>query len=352
MATVCLRNVDIAGVVCAVPSNVRSNTDFQVEFSNDEIESVSRMTGVRSRRIADDNTCASDLCAISAERLMKDLGWEKGSIDALVFVSQTPDYVLPPTACVLQDRLALSQKCLAFDINLGCSGYVYGLWLTSSLVASESVSRALLLVGDTCSKFVSPADRATALLFGDAGSATALAYGPGKSKMVYVLGTDGGGAADLIIPAGGFRKPSSMDTLKRLPRSDGVLRSEEDLYMDGGEIFNFTIRIVPTMIRDVLTTAEEDISSVDFFLFHQANEFIIKHLAKKLKVPPEKVPMSLREFGNTSCASIPLTLVSEVRTRARTESLSVLMAGFGVGYSWGAAVVKLGPLASAQLIEV
>lgn len=352
MSPICLANVKIAGLACAVPKNERTNKDFEGIFATEEIASVSKMTGVKTRRVTDGGTCTSDLCEAAATALMQDLGWSSDSIDALMFVSQTPDYVLPPSSSILQARLGLTKSTAAFDVNLGCSGYVYGLWMAASLVASRAVKRVLLLVGDTCTKFVSPHDRATALLFGDAGSATALEFCESTPELTFVLGTNGAGAQNLIIPAGGFRNRSTPETLKRVPREDGSLRSDEDLYMNGGEIFNFTLETVAPMVRQTIDAMGWQMEDVDYFVFHQANAFIIKHIAKKLKLSPEQVPLSIERFGNTSSASIPLTLVNNASDRLTSTSARVIAAGFGVGYSWGAVAMSLGPLSCVRLVEV
>ena len=329
-------DVAIRGVVTCVPSRVVENSYFEDTFSSEEIAKSSQMTGVYQRRYVDEGVCTSDLCQSAAEELLMKLNWQKDDVDALIFLSQTPDHILPATACILQGKLGLRKDVIAFDVNLGCSGYVYGLYLASKLLDGASVKKVLLLVGDTCSKFISPNDRSTAMIFGDGGSATGLEHSAGEQQLQFLLGTDGAGADNLKIPAGGFRMRPSEKTQIRTTSEDGNSRSLEELYMDGGEIFNFTITSVPRLIKQLMKDYDFEKESVDAFLLHQANEFMLKHIAKKLKLDLEKVPLTINKFGNTSSASIPLTLVDWLKNRDLSESRSFVMAGFGVGYSYAA----------------
>lgn len=347
-----ISNVRIKGIVCAIPKKIVGNEDFEKYFSTEDIDKITKMTGVKTRHIADDNTCTSDLCIISAKTLMKDLDWAPETVDGIIFVSQTPDYRLPATSCVIQDKLGLSTECMAFDVNLGCSGYVYGLWMASNFITSGALKRVLLLVGDTPSKAISPSDRSTAMLFGDAGTATALEIDESSSAMSFVLRTDGKGRNNLIIPAGGYKNPVTQENLVRKVQPEGGTLSENDLYMDGGEIFNFTIKRVPSLIKDLMSTSNLNTKDVDYFVFHQANEFILKHLAKKMKLSQGQTPINIDSYGNTSSASIPLTIASELSDTLRYSEKKLAMIGFGVGYSWGGALVDLGPLASIRLLEV
>ena len=348
MSHTSLKDVSICGIVCAVPKERRENAFFEPSFGKEDVEKLKNITGINSRRVSDSQTCSSDLCVASAEELLKELHWSKNEIEALIFVTQTPDYTLPATACTLQHRLGLSTSCVAFDINLGCSGYVYGLWVASTFISSGQFKKVLLLVGDTCTKFVGPEDKSTAFLFGDAGSATALVYDPEATRSIYSMGTDGAGTPNLIIPAGNFRTPSNESTRDRTTQKDNNKRSQEDLYMNGSEIFNFTIQVVPTLFKELLTQASISENELDTIVFHQANLFMLNYLAKKMKLPKEKVPISITEFGNTSSASIPLTLV----TNASISINNVALLGFGVGYSWAGTVLSLSKLDVAKLIEV
>ena len=351
MAVARIQGVRVKGLACAVPERTRSVEDDARAFGQVEIDKISKSTGIL-RRPTTRTLCASDLCQAAAERLLDRAGWERGSIDLLVMVTQTPDHRLPATSCVLHGKLGLGKGCATFDVNLGCSGYVYGLWIAAQMVASGSVQRALLLVGDTVSRTVSPEDRAVAVLFGDAGSATLLEADPGAPPMVFTLGTDGTGYQHLIIPAGGFRQPSTPSSGERVQHPDGNARSDDDLYMAGAEVFTFTIREVPPLVRGLLSAAGWTADHVDAFLFHQANEFMVRYLAKTLRLPGEKVVVAVKERGNTSGASIPLAMADTLAARLGAGPIHLALVGFGVGLSWAAAAITLGPMLVPEVVTV
>ena len=352
MAGCTILDVRLAGIAGAVPDRVRSLDDDVLAFGEADALKISSSTGVRQRYVAPPGGCTSDLCFASAKRLLEDLHWTPDSIDVLIFVSQTPDYVLPATACCLHERLGLAKRCASFDVNLGCSGYVYGLWVAASLLSAGSFSRALLLVGDTISRLASTQDRSVAPLFGDAGTATAIERSAGAPPMCFELGTDGSGQRHLIVPAGGFRQRHSAETAVRVEREGGNSRSEEDLYMNGSAIFEFTLREVQPLVQSTLAAANWQVEDIDAFVFHQANQFILNHLSKRMRLPAGKVALALAEFGNTSSASIPLAMQHTLRDRARAETLRLLIAGFGVGFSWGAAALTVEKLVIPELLKV
>ncbi len=334
-------NVKIAGISVCVPEQIVENFSFgQTLFGTEELNKIIESTGVNLRHVAPSGICTSDLCYEAGKDLLTKLEVNPEDIGGIIFISQTPDYRLPATACILQDRLGLSKKTIAFDVNLGCSGYVYGLNIGFGLLNQSSIKKVLLLVGDTITKCVSPLDRSSSILFGDAGSATLLEFYSSDKKVYSSLNSDGSGADSLIIKGGGYRYQSSFDTLKVSEQSNGHMRSLENLYMDGPEIFNFTIREIPKDIRFVLESSGTLFESVDYFFFHQANKFIIDFLAKKLKIPGNKYPISLNDFGNTSSASIPLTIAT-IRNSLESKSKKVILAGFGVGLSWGTVLTDL-----------
>lgn len=344
-------NVRIAGIAAAVPAQEAGLEEIAQLFGDEDANKINDMTGVRRRRVSD-TLCTSDLCLHAAERLLQDLGWERETIGVVIFVSQTPDYIMPATSCVMQNRLGLPTQCAAFDVNLGCSGYVYGLWLASCLMRGSGVSRVLLLAGDTASRAVGPMDRSTKPLFGDAGSATALEFSEHAAEMCFEFGTDGSGAQHLMVPAGGFRQPRSERTCIRTEREGGIIRSDEELHMNGMEVFAFTLKRVPPMVRAVLGKAGWTMAEVDMAVFHQANRFMLQHLAKSIKIPADKLVLGLEEYGNTSSASIPLAIVTERRSELSRETKRVLMAGFGIGLSWCAATVTVGQIIIPELVEV
>ncbi|GIU32416.1 ketoacyl-ACP synthase III [Shewanella sp. MBTL60-007] len=318
-----ISNVSIKGIATTVPSSKVTNSDLGSLYGEKEIAKLISSVGVNARRVADTNTTSADLCYDAAVNLINELKWAPESIGAIIFVSQTGEYQLPATACILQNRLGLPVSSIAYDVNLGCSGYTYGLFLASSLVQT-GIKRVLLLVGDTISKLVKPGDRSTELLFGDAGTATGLEFETGP-VIHFELGSDGSGAEHIIA-----RKPQpQVDSIRGLQSAF--------LEMNGGEVFTFTLKRVPLLVNGFLETLELTSKDIDSCVYHQANHFMIKHLSKKSKFEPTQVPVSITEFGNTSCASIPLTLCTqELISRNR-----MLLVGFGVGLSWGAVMVDL-----------
>jgi 3-oxoacyl-[acyl-carrier-protein] synthase-3 len=327
-------------------------TGATMGISPEESQKIATGTGVHSRHVADPHICTSDMCSAAASNLLEATGWDAASIDALVFVSQTPDYHLPATACIIQERLGLAKSCAAFDLNLGCSGYVYGLWVVSRLMSASGIKRALLLAGETASWTAAPTDRAVSFLFGDAGTATAIEFDADAAPMSFSLGTDGTGHRNIMIPGGGYRNRTSAETLVRSAGEDGVLRNEHESRMNGPEVFTFTLREVPALIKGALATAGKSIDEIDSFVPHQANLFMLQHLAKKMKIPQEKVALGLAEYGNTSSASIPLTICSTLRDRVAAGRNTLMLAGFGVGWSWGAAVITCDSLIVPPIAEV
>lgn len=330
MARTNVEGARIAGVVSAAPAASFDNVADTAQFDRDEVRKVVGMAGIAKRRVAGPDQCSSDLCSAAARKLLADLAWEPASVDGLIFVTQTPDYHLPSTACVVHAALGLSDECAAFDVGLGCSGYPYGLWLGHMMVATGGLSRVLVLHGETPTKFTHESDRATWLLFGDAGSATALERAAG-ARASFVLRSDGQGVNDLIVPAGGFRQRFSSD-----PR-------QHYLSMNGANLFTFTIKRVPPLVQDTLKLAGRSVAEVDQFVMHQSNRFMMQHLAKKLEVPADRMPLTLETFGNTGGASVPLTLTHALGAAPRERSQTVMLIGYGVGLSWGAALVDVAP---------
>lgn len=339
-----ISNVRVAGMSGAIPSLCGFNDNVEGAGK----AGVDPIIGVRSKHIAQDGLCTSDLCCAAGDRLLTDLEWPRESVEALIFVTQTPDYLLPATGCSLQQRLGLSATCAAFDVNLGCSGFIYGLWL-GGLMVSSGIQRLLLLVGDTVTRIVAPNDPISRL-FGDAGTATALEYSEGAPAMHLELGTNGAGREHLFVPAGGFRNPRSAKTCLRTAQEDGGIRSQEDLYMNGSELFLFALTRVPPLVRCLLEASGWKDGDVEGFVFNQTSLFIMEHLAMRMKIPPERLILSLEEFGNTSSAGIPLTMTTRLRDRLQSASSRLVLAGFGGGYSWGGAALICGPMCVPELV--
>lgn len=351
MSEATFQNVRIRGVAAAVPEQTRTLADDAKVFGVEEVQKVSESTGVKQRHVGVTLT-TSDLCQAAAERLLSESNCALEEVDALIFISQSPDYPLPATACTLQHRLGLSQQCAAFDISLGCSGYIYGLWLASGMIASGAIRRALVLSGDTSYRLCSPEDRSVALLFGDAGTATLIEYSGDAAPSFFVLGTDGSGEHHLKVPAGGYRMEWSPEALVRHEYEGGNKRSASDLYMNGPEIFAFTLRAVPSLIKKVLANAGQTAETIDHFVFHQANKFMLDHLIKRMKLPQDKCVLGLENYGNTSSASIPLAMVTHLREQLQKEELNLVLAGFGVGFSWGGASLRCGAMTVPELVLV
>ncbi|MEM7105968.1 MAG: ketoacyl-ACP synthase III [Bacteroidota bacterium] len=351
MAEVKVNGISIKGISAAIPKNEVFNADY-IHLSEKEKSRIIRTIGINSRREAPSNVTAGDLCEAAASKLLETLGWEKEEISILVLVTQTPDYITPCTATVLQDRLGLPTSCLAFDINLGCSAYPYGLSVVMSMLNSMPGGKGLLLVGDKSSHLVSSEDKSTALIFSDAGSATAI-ENDGKGHGIVFQGySDGSGAASLIVKGGGCKYPVNEESLNKFTVSEGITRHELNLEMNGLNIYNFSIKQVVPTIKSFLEDLEITVEQVDYFIFHQANKIINSSMQKMLRIKDEQMVLSLDKFGNTSSASIPVTIVDQLGDRITKDSSVLLLSGFGVGLSWGNALIRTDSLPYIPIIEV
>ncbi|MCX6305253.1 MAG: ketoacyl-ACP synthase III [Bacteroidetes bacterium] len=351
MALFSLPGIKISGISAAVPGNSESNAGYQW-ISVRERESLMKNIGVETRRVALKGTTTSDLCVAAAEKLLDELQWDRSEVELLIFVSQSRDYLVPTTACIVQDRLGLPHSCMAMDIGLGCSGYVYGLSVAGGLMQSGAIKKALLMVGDISTLTTCYRDKSTYPLFGDAGTVTALEYDPDAPRMHFNLQTDGSGHKALMIKDGGARNVMSRKSFDIKKIGKGIYRSRLHLELDGIEVFNFTLREVVPNIKKLLAGTGESLAETDFIVFHQANRLINETLRKMLKLDPAKVPYSIREFGNTSGASIPLTMVVALKEPLKTGKTKLLLSAFGVGLSWGTAIVETNSICIPDLIEV
>jgi 3-oxoacyl-[acyl-carrier-protein] synthase-3 len=329
----------ISAIEYVLPDKILTNETLAAEFPNWTAEKIFAKTGIKHRHIAAENECASDLAFKAAEKLLARV--DRSKIDYLIYCTQSPDFLLPTTACILQDRLGLATNCGALDINLGCSGYIYGLGLAQALIEAGQAKEILFLTGDTYSKYINPLDNSVRALFGDAGTATLInmEYGVAELDGPFVYGTDGRGKNNLIVPTRGARQ--EFIPVPFLASDGDNKRTENDLYMNGPEIFSFTSLTVPTLITQLLEKGGDKVmSDIDLFVFHQANAFMLKHLQKKLAISNEKFVVDLEETGNTVSCSIPIALKNAMNAKRIKQNAAVMLVGFGVGYSWGGTVVR------------
>lgn len=334
----------IAGIACHLPDGVVSNEELQAQNPDWDLARLEKKVGIRQRHIAGPGETASDLGYAAAAKLLAGMEVDPATIDVLLFCTQSPDYFLPTTACILQDRLGLPTTCAALDFNQGCSGYVYGLFLAKGLVASGMAKNVLLVTAETYSKFINPRDRSVRVLFGDGASATLINGDPAGARIgACTLGTDGSGYQNLIVPAGGSRRPLAADTGEEARDENGSVRSAENLFMDGQELFLFTLKRVPEVVNATLASDGAALEDVRWFVFHQANAFMNDHLRTKLHIAKERAPLCVEDCGNTVSSTIPLTMRAAGGEFSAGEK--VMLVGFGVGYSWGACMLDWGRVA-------
>ena len=348
MAFLKFENIGISAIAACVPPKKVYNKDLGYLIPEDEIDKTINSIGIHEKRFVDDNVCASDLCYKAAEKLICDNNIDRASIDMLLFLSQTSDFKIPATSPILQERLGLSKETACLDLNLGCSGYVYALSTAFAYASSSGINRVLLLVGETFSKITSPYDKVNAPLYGDAGTATLIEKGDYKTSY-FDLYTDGSGAEDVMIKAGGCRVPSSIENLIIEEQESGNKRSYNQIFMDGMNVFNFALKVVPKSIKSIAEKIEIPLDTLDYLIFHQANKFMTDFFVKKLKFSPDKVPYCIDRFGNTSSSSIPLTIASELSGIQKNKS--VIMCGFGAGLSWGTVYILFEDCKISQLID-
>lgn len=349
MAYLEVKNVAIKGISACVPKQTDRIREI---YKWDGVDGFIEATGVQERRRADSNVTTADLCFQAAEKLIEELGWDKNEIEVLILVTQTPDYKYPATACILQDRLALPNSCYAMDISLGCSGWTYSLSVISALLQSGNIKKGILLAGETGERTSGPNDKSAFPLFGDAGTATALEYDPYSVGLKFLFNTNGAGYETIIMRDGGYRNPVTKDSFIEVDYGNDVVRDKLHCELDGANVFSFGITKVPKQVKALMEHFEINPENVDLFTFHQANLMMNEKIRNKLRIPAEKVPYCIGEFGNTSSASIPLALVSKESTRLRSEKLQHIVCGFGVGLSWGSASFETNKIVVPKLIEI
>lgn len=352
MAILVYNGVGITAMAGAVPQHIINNYAYTQYFPEEQVKELVDKVGIFERRFADENTCSSDLCFAAAEKLLNDNQIDRNEIDLLIFISQTPDYRMPATSIILQSRLGLSNSCIAFDITLGCSAFCYGLSVVYGMMQTGNIRKALILDGETRSKVYSPKDRRSAFIFGDAGIAALVEQDAKFGTSYFSLNSDGSRADLIMIKGGGYRHMSSIDTLtEKVVDEYGNIRSDEQGYMRGGDVFNFVIREIPRDIKKTLEYANIPINSLDYIVFHQANNFINSYIAKKMKLDMSKIPSTIAKYGNTSSVSVPLTIVSELKDKL-VGNKTLLLSAFGVGMTWATAIVPFVDCKISDIVEV
>lgn len=348
-----IHNVRMTGVSACVPKEVVHSEDFPF-FDKEGAEVFNNTVGILERRLGPDSLCASDMCQAAAEKLLAELGWEKESVDMLVFESVTGDYKTPPTSCLLQDRLGLSEDCFCVDIPMGCCGCMYAMNVAGNMLSNGNIRRALLLIGDTALRMGSMQDKSRVPLFGDMGTAIALEYDPSAQPIMIDFHTLGSGYKALMTPHGGYRHPITEESFVQEDFGNGIIRAPKDTLIDGMAVFTFAIskpaKTVANMMEELHIDKDNDI---DYYLIHQANKLIVDRLVKKLKLPAEKVPYNLEEFGNTGGASVPGLMVTRLRGQLQQEgNKRLLCSSFGLGLSWGTMLLNVEKLVIPELIEI
>lgn len=333
-----MKRVFIKDIAYYLPDTIVTNDDIVYDFPEWSVGKIASKVGVNVRHIADPKETAMDLAIRAAENLFLRGIVEKNSVDYILFCTQSPDYILPTSACIIQDRLGLKKNIGALDFNLGCSGYVYGLSLAKGLICADIAQNVLLLTGETYNKHLHPKDKGNRTIFGDAASATLVSTSGIAEIGNFSLGTDGSGAGNLIIKSGGMRYQDKMNDLSFDENGNPI--SSDYLYMNGSEIFIFTLDNVPSLVKDTLRRNEMEKDDVDLFIFHQANKYMLDFLRKKIKISPECFYYCLSEYGNTVSNTIPIALRDAIDDKSILHSMKVAIAGYGVGYSWGGTILK------------
>jgi 3-oxoacyl-[acyl-carrier-protein] synthase-3 len=328
----------ILKIASYLPEKILTNEELVKEFKRWDCEKIELKLGIKERHIASEYETASDLALHAAETVLHD--FDRSKVDMLIFCTQSPDHFLPTTACILQEKLKLKTTIGAFDFNLGCSGYIYGLAMAKSFINSEIANTVLLIVGETYSKHIHPKDLANRTIFGDGAAATIIEKYHDERIFNFTLGTDGRGKNDLIVPNGCFRS-IRKSIIEDKTNDAGDIFTDNHLQMNGPEIFNFTIESVPVAVKRCLEINSVSLEEIDYVIFHQANKFMIDYLRKKIGIPKEKFYSNILYTGNTVSASIPIALEDSINQGFVKMNDKVLLCGFGVGFSWGAVIIKI-----------
>ncbi len=346
-----IADLQLTAIAAAVPSQQVRNEDLSV-FTGAEAKSFVKVVGIQSRRVAPPGMCASDLCVAAAEHVLQASGCDTAEIGAIVFVTETPDYLLPGNSTLIQRRLGLSPSTVMLDVNQGCAGYVYGLATLACLMSAAKIPKGLLLAGDTITRLLSPHDRSTVAIFSDAGSATLLELGACPDPMHFNLGGAGAGAEVIYVPAGGARQPLVPESLSLIEYEHGVRRAPIHLAMHGMDVLHYVLQFVTPNILELLKLAQANLNAPDYYVLHQANRILNESLVKTLGIVPDKVPESLSQYGNTSSATIPVTICRRLAGEVQSAKRTLLLSGFGAGFSWGSALIATDSLACADILEL
>ncbi|MGF1747126.1 3-oxoacyl-ACP synthase III family protein [Vibrio cionasavignyae] len=332
----------IKGIASYIPEVSLTNEQLACEYPEWSIDKIFKKTGIKSRPIASETDTCSSMAVSASRKLFDKLNIESASIDYVLLCTQSPDYKLPTTACIVQSKLGVPTHAGALDFNLGCSGYVYGLSLAKGLIESGQCARVLLITSELYSRYINKQDKSVRTLFGDAATATLIEGVESEEELLsgFVFGSDGSGDKNLIVPHGGSATPIQSDSYQERTDSSGNLRAPADLYMNGAEILTFTLRSVPKLVNSVLKKANLEIDDVDKVVFHQANKFMLEKLRKKTKFTEEQFLVSYENYGNTVSSTIPLGLELAQNEGKLSSGDNVLVCGFGVGYSWAGSIIK------------
>lgn len=337
------RKAYIKGITTYLPEKRLTNEELAKTYSDWNVEKIYQKTGISERAIAATGETAGDLAFMAAEKLFNNGICKKEEIEFLLLCTQSPDYFLPTTACILQDRLGLPTSCGALDFNLGCSGYIYGLSIAKGLIETGMVRNVVLVTSETYSKYIHPSDRSVRTIFGDGSAATFIASIDSEKDYIgpFVFGTDGARFEQLIVRSGGHRTPFSPKSAEDEPPFDNSYCPDQYLTMDGPEIFNFTLEVVPKTVKELLNKSGKTMDDINMFVFHQANKFMLERLRNKMKIPEGRFCINNEHYGNTVSATIPMALEIEIKKGSLQNDNTVLLVGFGVGLSWGATLVKI-----------
>lgn len=332
-----MTKVYIKAIAYNLPEKTLTNEMIAQEFPEWTVEKIDKKIGIKQRHVTVDGETASDLAVGAAEKLFAQIGYERGQIDYLIFVTQSPDYHLPTTACTIQTRLNLSQRLTAIDVNLGCNGFVAGLSLAKAVIIAGQAKNVLLLTGETYSKYMHERDKSNRTIFGDGAAATLVSTEGMAEVGEFVIGTDGTGAENLIVKSGGARHPKPVDDLKF--DDFGNPRSSDNLYMDGPAILNYSLDSIPQLVEDVLGKNHVTMDDIDLHVYHQANTFLANLERRKLRIPEEKYYCNIENFGNTVSSTIPIALCEALKEGRIKQGSKVLSVAQGLGYTWGGMVL-------------